>query len=257
MRTMAIQVSDWLNRNPWLNLIFLFLAVTSITVTIIVYLRSKREKLPVFNLQSYNLIRCHLRKLGALQIMYKDEPLVDLTLSRIALWNRGRDTINRKDVAPKDQLRIKVPEGAHVLEATIDHITSPVNAFAISISQDLQTVNVDFDYFHTNEGVVLSVYHTGAGPGLQVLGTIKGTGSFKKGFVRENDLVFAFLDQTAGKILPLGWIRKTRQRKFLILTIVVPVFILLALPILIVAGIEIILRWKRRPPKEFSLQSED
>jgi len=252
MEELAQTLNTWLSGNPWLNLVFLVLAMASVAVTIVLYFAGRREKRPVFNLRNYSLVRRHVRKLSSVQITHNGEAVTDLNLTRTAIWNRGRDTINRGDVAPKDPVRIEVPEGAHVLEATLDFVTSPVNAFSVAVSTDRRTVQVEFDYFHMNEGCVVSIYHTSSQSSPRVLGTIKGVGSFKPAVIHENALLFSFLDRTIGVVIP-----RERRRRRMWKIVGFMLFLLLTAPILLVSGIESTLRWVRRPPKEFSLQGLD
>jgi len=206
----------------------------------------------VYNSRNYNLIRDRLRALTSLRITYKDEIVTDLSLARIALWNRGRETINSDDIAPKDPLRIEVPVGARVLEASLDFVTSPVNGFTISLDEDRRAVAINFDYMHTNEGCVLSIYHTSTEVPPAVLGTIKGVGGFSRAVLDKDELQFAFLDNTVGLVLP----ERLRRRR-LMRPVFFVVFLLVALPMMVVGVIEDVLRWLRKPPAEFSLQADD
>ena len=115
--------------NPWLNLVFLALAVTSVIISIVVYFASKREQQPAFNKKNFSLIKDNLSKLDGLKITFMGTDVVTLTTTQVAIWNKGKDAINKSDVAPLDPMRIEIDEGKSILQADITHRSNEVNIF--------------------------------------------------------------------------------------------------------------------------------
>jgi len=108
---------SWLNQNQWLNLVFLTLAVCSIIISIVLYRRNQKEKIPVYHMRHFSLLRKQIQSIKKLKILYEEKELDKLTLTRVALWNNGRDTINHSDLAPSDPLRIQMNEDCFITQA--------------------------------------------------------------------------------------------------------------------------------------------
>lgn len=243
---------DWLlpylKGDPLLNLAFLALAFASIGVSFVLYWRSRKEKVPVFNIRHFILIRAKQIALPGLRITHDGHELADLTLTRFALWNRGRATVNRNDVAPIDPLRLQVPSECRIIHSAIEYTSTPANNFRICISQDRTRVDIEFDFFHTNEGCTLAVYHTASGRDLTLQGTIKGVRSIPRGVFEADNLLFPFLDKTLGRILPQ---RHLKWPHFLIMFAFLVVFMVPAMFLLIVG---LGMRIARRAPDEYRLE---
>jgi hypothetical protein len=224
------KISNYLNNNPWLNLLFLILALLSIFISIIIYFRSKREKVPVYNRRSFNLIENQVSKVKGLRVTHNGKEVKDLTLTKFALWNRGRATVNREDVAPSDPLRLVISPDHQILQADIVFIRTKANNFSINLDESKRSLSINFDYFHTNEGVIIDLYHTGtSSEQINLEGTVKGVEQIGLGIIEEDSLWHAFTDRTIGKYIPRG------SRPTILSFTVVFLFILLTMPILIVA----------------------
>lgn len=141
----------------------------------ITFLKSKREKRPCFSVKTFRLVEDELNKIEVVEILYRGQRVENLSLSKLALWNRGNDTINATDIAPTDPLKIVLSDSYKLLAAEIIYVKTKANNF--SILQDLEKgeIKIDFDYFHTNEGVMIQIYHTGkSNNDVNLVGTIKG-----------------------------------------------------------------------------------
>lgn len=237
---------EWLNRNQWLNVGFLVLGLLSIIISVLLYLRSRKEKIPVYNVRSIALVRDSCHALPEVRILYRDTELKDLTLTRLAFWNRGRDTIDQVDIAPLDPVRLEVPEGARILHAQVDFVAAQANNWNTHVSNDRSAL-ITFDYFERNQGCVLSVYHTAGPSEIVILGTIKSAGPIQRA-LPEDLLSFRFLDATIGRL-------PSPIKDYLIRSIVLGPIIFAPLgvfliPLLVVDWVR---RFGRRPPPEYAL----
>jgi len=231
------------------NLIFLILAVVSILISIVLYFKSKKDRKPVYAKKSFTLIRDQTSKVKGLRITHNDQEVKDLTLTKFALWNRGRETINRGDVAPSDQLKLTTSSEHKILQADVSYTKTKANNFSVALTDDRKAVLIDFDYFHTNEGVIIDVYHTGSiNEHIQLQGTIKGVAQITAG--TENPPLFGrFLDGTIGKVIPRGKNFKSRH-----LLLFIP-FALAAMPILLpLMFIDAGRNFVRKVPRDFTVE---
>ncbi len=167
-----------MNMPEWttaLNVVFLVLAVGSILVSVILYRKTKKERKPVYNIKTFSLLNEKAARLKGLAILYKGGPVKNFTLTKVGLWNKGRETINWSDVAPQDKIRIEIAEEYKILDSEITFSKKQANNFRITLSEDKQTLFIEFDYFHFNEGIVVDLYHTGTSSNdVRLLGTVKG-----------------------------------------------------------------------------------
>jgi hypothetical protein len=245
---------NWLNHNSWLNLLFLILAVLSIITSLVLYIRSKKEKSPYLNLRTFQLVEDRLNKIDAVEILYKSQKINNLALTKFALWNKGRDTINIDDVAPKDPLRLVVSTEYQLLGAEIIYIKTQANNFSITPDLEKGEIQINFDYFHMNEGIVIQIYHTGkSNDDIALHGTIKGVARIEHFKPGEDYLTDSFLDRLFS-FLPTIKVKSMVTR----IVVFILMFILL-LPIILPIGfplfiIDMIMKPLRRAPREYGLE---
>ena len=235
------------NNSSWLNLIFLLLAVISIAISIILYLKNKRQKKPCYYFKQVDLIKNSLSEIRGIEIKYNDNPIQNLTMTRLVLYNKGNDTINKDDVAPKDPLRIMVGDECKILSSEIVYSQKEANNFSLRFDADNNQVLIDFDYFHRNEGIIVQLYHTGSEINKSPLkGTIKG--------VSEIQMVIPDADLLTDKMLDIlspifNPIYKYITFRPLRLIIIIP-FVPIVAPLLI---LDILVKPFRTIPKNFTM----
>ena len=160
--------------NPIFNIITLVLAISGIVFTIYYYYKSKKVKIPTYVVRTINLVREKIQKIETVQILYSGEKINNLSISKIAFWNEGRETINFKDVAKSNSLRVVIEKEFNILDCEVLYQKNPANDFNVKVSEDNKRIDISFDYFDFEEGIVLQIFHTG-----NANSDIKMTGSFK------------------------------------------------------------------------------
>src|SRR5450759_4081788 len=101
--------------SEWIGAIGLVLGLLGIWLTF----RSRRTKLLRYAVRSSNLIHDWQSRLPHLSIKYKDEPVENLTLTQIALWNGGGEVVEREDWPERDRLRISTSGEARILDCLL------------------------------------------------------------------------------------------------------------------------------------------
>lgn len=169
----------WLNNNQWLNLIFLGLAILSIIISIYLFRKSRKNKKPIFDKRSINVISDKIQKIGDIKVKYKGDKIENLTVTKVAFWNNGNETINESDQAPTDKLRIELNESYRVLDAEVIFQSAPTNN--IQIENLANKILVTFDYIDGDEGGIIKFIHTGKkSSDVEFLGTFKGSNKLKQ-----------------------------------------------------------------------------
>jgi len=179
---------EWLEiitGNPYVTLGLLLLAVFTFILMILFYYRSKRIKKPFYAVRSINLIQNFSSRLSSLKISYKDEQVENLTVSNVALWNGGKETIRKNDITNVKPLKISLREPYKILDAKIICSNNPANEISVGkVGTDGRTLLINFEYLDANEGCVLQIIHDGdSSYDLSVSGIIIGAGKPKKRFI--------------------------------------------------------------------------
>lgn len=239
---------DFLQNTPYLNIIFLLLALFGIILSIVFYLKSLRTKRPVYLIKSFNIIDNKQSNIEKLDISYDNMKVENLTFSKISFWNRGSEYIDKKDLTTIDPLRIEIDTKYNILDSKLSFIKKEPNNISIDLSKDKKSIFINFDYIAKNEGFIISLYHTGlSSENLKIYGAIKGVNKILPGEPKENfiqDTYLSFFDKHLDKI-------NFKLIKWLIIGVLIPVVI----PAAIVAvNIAIISRLFIKLPKEFQLE---
>ncbi len=163
--------------NPWLSIASLIIAVFGVGLAIIFYIKGKRVKLPFYADRSVNIVKDLVSRFESLEMLYSGQPIENLTVTKTAFWNGGRDTIKGGDVASADPLSVHVKKGCKILDAKILYTKNPANQFSITTSDDQSYITLQFDYVDKGEGVVIQLIHTcTSSEDIKIRGTIKGAG---------------------------------------------------------------------------------
>lgn len=88
---------DFLVTNPLLGLASFILAIIGLVLAVIFYLKSKKIKSPYYAIRSINLIEDLISKIESLEMLFRGKPIKNLTVTKLAFWNAGNDTINYQD----------------------------------------------------------------------------------------------------------------------------------------------------------------
>lgn len=182
--------AELLNNYSLKDAISLFLTIISIITAIFFYLKGKKSKIPTYILRTISLVQEKIQKIETVKILYSGNKVDNLSISKIAIWNAGKDTIDHKDIAQNNPIRLIIEENYLFLEANIIYQKNPSNNFNISLSDNNKYIDITFDYFDYEEGIVLQVFHTGnTSKNITLMGQVK---SVKKINRKDNSRLFMF-----------------------------------------------------------------
>jgi hypothetical protein len=106
-------------------------------------------------------------------VSFKGKNLRNISVSKVAIWNDGTETIHRSDIAEAAPLRVVVSD-AELLDSTVLKTTSPANQFGLK--QVENSVLVDFDYLDRHQGAIVQLVHTGkSSSNITLGGALKGS----------------------------------------------------------------------------------
>ncbi|WP_367106422.1 hypothetical protein [uncultured Psychrobacter sp.] len=177
-----------LNGGILTNLVFLILAVVSVVISITLYVKSKREKRLVFIAKSFELIENSTSSIDNLTIKYGEENVEVLTLTKLSFWNDGKATIDSKDIAETDKLRIELPECNKIYTAKIEMTARKVNSIKLNVINN--KILIDFDFLDYTDGAIVTLYHNGSREeAIYLVGTLKGALPIKLADEPENPYI--------------------------------------------------------------------
>ncbi|MCJ7497383.1 MAG: hypothetical protein MUO78_04530 [candidate division Zixibacteria bacterium] len=259
------QFAEWLARNPWFTIAAVLVNLLAFTLAIIFYIKGRKIKLPRYAVRSINIVKNLVSGIESLEILYCGQQIENLTVSRIAFWNAGSDTIDGEDISAIEPLTFHVKEGYKILDQKIIYQSRPANQFSVNRAKDRSYVLLDFDYIDKKQGTIIQLFHTGrSSEDIECRGSIKGAGKPIRKFVS----VFEEVDSSARESVALT--RSSAVMGFIMILVFVVIPMLLFLKskplseriiacgiILIFVWLSLFLPFRRTAPKEFDIFEEE
>ncbi|EDP96392.1 hypothetical protein U8527_09795 [Kordia algicida OT-1] len=246
---------DLLNSTGKLNLTFLILAILSIVLAIYFYIKSKKEKKPVYSLQTTKLIENNISSIEKLNISFADKPVKNLSVTKLAFWNAGKQSIRDNDFVQADRLRILPIDDFTIFDYKVD-FENNLNNVKVKQKKDSSLI-ITFDYLDLNQGIILSIFHNGnANKSIVIKGSFIGSKKVSRSKERkrlsyfiENNLFYNFIIEPP-KMYPILLF----FFRIISIFILIPYFIFIFLPCAILDGIyDSILN---KSPKKFHLYKD-
>jgi hypothetical protein len=154
----------------------LVIGVTGIVLATFFYYRGRKGKKPRYEITSYNIIRDFEAESFPLEILYSGQRVENVTVSKVAFWNAGEETLNEADVASADPLTFQVTSGCKILDAKIISTKNESNKMGLEKLGE-SCYRLKFEFMDKDEGAVVQLVHTGkSSDDVCVCGTIKGAG---------------------------------------------------------------------------------
>lgn len=156
------------------------LSIFSILLSYYIYISTKPQRILDFRIQdqlkyseNINDINLDLKKIYD-TILNKN----DVRISRIILWNAGKEPIRSDtDIVKENGLRFVIDENYIFFYSKIIYTKNKHNGFSISQSKIDREIFVNFNYIEPFEGIVIQVLHSGPIENIKMEGRIIGSTS--------------------------------------------------------------------------------
>lgn len=169
-----------ISSNPWVILLTIIFGAIGV-IGVIITIKGLRYMKPRYSIRSNNLIQNFAAKLTKLNILYDDEKISNVTVSKLIFWNDGNKTILDTDIASSDPFVVEGIEGVKILEVEKIFEKNKTNKFEVEVLEDGKKLAINFEYVDKNEGIIIQIVHTGkTSQDIKVGGTIKGVGKICK-----------------------------------------------------------------------------
>jgi len=166
-------------RNNFYNLISTFIGLLGLLLAIIFYIKSTKVKKPYYSILSFNLFNKELQNIENIEIKYFDENIKNLTVTKIAIWNGGKATIDKTDIPSNSRLIIKSNNNVVIYGAEIIFVNDESNQLRLNYNKEKNELLVDFDYLDYNQGGIIRILHSGeSSKDIILSGKIKGVGNY-------------------------------------------------------------------------------
>lgn len=166
--------ADFLSRNHWFIVITGLCSAIGIPLAIFYYFKSLRVRKPRYAVRTTALISASKARISALKITFDgyDQPITNLSVTNLAFFNDGKETIRREDIASPLTLYI---EDDVILDAALIQHTTEDNEFDITSNNTSATIT--FRYVDFDEGALFQILHTGKSEDITLDGKIMGAGT--------------------------------------------------------------------------------
>lgn len=167
---------DKLVKNPWFQLSSVAIGLLGIAVAVFLYIVTRRYKRIWYDVRSFTVVRRERSPGSPLRVLFADQPVEALTITKVALWNSGKDALRAEDFPEKEALRLTVANELEILEASIIQNTS--EACNCRITRKAKSCfEIEFEFLDRRDGLVVQIAHTGTSSGdVKLLGRIVGSG---------------------------------------------------------------------------------
>jgi hypothetical protein len=165
-------ISQLLNQ-AWIGTIVGILGFLVGIIGLILWYASKSRSRLAAQANSLELVGPNAVFPSDLEFLFKGQKVLNVTLSRIAIWNVGNTTLKGDQITTSDPLRIITNDGSNILEATIRACTRQVNGFTCTSRAVSNEIVCQFDYLDPGDGALIQIIHTG-NDDIKVLGTLRG-----------------------------------------------------------------------------------
>ncbi|MBZ5551141.1 MAG: hypothetical protein LAO21_00365 [Acidobacteriia bacterium] len=122
-------------KSGWFSVASFTIGALGIVLAVVFYRRTRRTKTLSFAHRSVSIFRNNTPLISKLQVTYEGKATKTLTLTHLAFWNSGNETIRNIDFVENDALRILIGEG-EILDAELLCETHKGNMIVVSEPSD-------------------------------------------------------------------------------------------------------------------------
>lgn len=169
------------------------------------YKKGKQNKaLLLFTCFSSKLLDKNDFKINELEIKYKNSVITKLSSTKIAIFNSGDKTIYKKQIAPKDKLRLVVNSSLNIYNIKLSYINREPCNIELKIISNYE-YEIVFDFLEKKDGFIIEVLHDSSLEIVEIAnlfnvsGTLIETDGIKRQFFSDD-----FIEESLTKLSNIG-----------------------------------------------------
>jgi hypothetical protein len=136
--------------------------VGSIALAVLLYKLGKPRRLLAYATRTFRVIPDRRIKLPRLEVLYNTYPVQSLSVTRIAIWNAGNESLRRADIPKTDPPVIYARDEITLFEGDVIESVAANNVTLIPVYEPITGYAVDFEFLDPGDGAVFSIVHTGS-----------------------------------------------------------------------------------------------
>ena len=136
------------------------LGIISLLLSLYLYNKSRNFKKINYAKKGHTLMYNFKPNIDKLSLEYDGNVVENVTVTFLAMWNSGNDTIYSSDVLNTAPLSVYPTDDSQILETKIVYSSNKLNGFQM-IKADKDGFVISFDYINKKEGIILKIVHTG------------------------------------------------------------------------------------------------
>ncbi|MFD1553987.1 hypothetical protein DNU06_16965 [Putridiphycobacter roseus] len=161
--------------NLLVALISLLVAIIALGASFYFFNKTTKSKNLLYTIESTQYKGDLVAESQAGEVVYKNKKVKNFTVSRIAIWNEGKETIFNEDIPKKGLLKITSEGGYNIYYARKLFEINPSNNCKVKFENG--DAKLKFDYLDYREGSCIEVFHSGKTSwSLKISGSIIGSG---------------------------------------------------------------------------------
>ncbi|MBT9449799.1 hypothetical protein ICN84_06880 [Akkermansia glycaniphila] len=133
-----------------------------IVIGILLYYRNKKEKKPVYQLQTINLLDDNISSINGVAISFQENKISSLSLSVLTFKNKGRQSIRRSDILKENPLRVILSQNCEILDYKLSSISSSDICVQMQLSENRRMLMIAFNYLEKDGEFTINIFHTGS-----------------------------------------------------------------------------------------------
>jgi len=140
--------------------LFDYLTAISFLLAIVFYIKGRKDKILKYDVRSFNIIKNSINDYELLTIEYDGHKINNLSITKVAVWNSGKESIRSIDIPKSSPICFSVDRGI-VLNSNIIVQNNQANMFSCIISDDKQSVKLEFEFIDYDNAAIIELLHTG------------------------------------------------------------------------------------------------
>lgn len=226
-------MSDFFNSS---NLPSIIIGITGIVLGLYFYYKRKKIKQPLFQKKTTEILPIETLSIDKLGFTYNNKSVEKLSITKLAFWNEGKESILKSDFIKKAPFIIATHKDIELYDFSIEVLNSNNN---IVITEKKNNLFIDFDFLDQFDGFILTVFHNGDdSKNIMPFGSFIGAKEIEEGAPNQKpfDWFMNFLtDKVIGRILSrIDYLLIRIIIGILLIIIFILIFIVSAIPLLFI-----------------------
>lgn len=146
------------------NWLVVALGILALVLAVALFLVGRRRPTLRYAVWGINLISDLDSRVPLVSLTYSGRKVSTVSVTKLTLWNSGREAIRGSDIVDSDLLRVSLSSEQTILGATVLAVTN--KAIGVTITEDPQSApaTLGFKFMNPGDGATIQVIHTSANP---------------------------------------------------------------------------------------------